>query len=936
MLNKLKLSGLVLFLLIFAGDLRAANYTVVSLGDAGADFPHSKKGMADISIHEGFVPLDLTVDTSADNGALTACTTAAGDCSLRGAIARANTNPDDDTINIPGGGLFVLTGGELIIENSGALIISGSGALNLTISAHYNSRIFYVNPNANLTLNNMTLSGGNGTGASFSGFGGAITNLQGNLTVNNSVIRDSYASISGGGISGNGAATLNNTTIADNAALSGGGIEVGGGGSLNLTNSTVSGNTAQTTDGGGIYSQSATTIRNSTITNNRANGTGGGIFRATSVTVSLGNTIIAGNNAPTAADFNGTLTSLGYNLIGTTNGATITGDTTGNVINPNPSLAPLALYGGVTPTHALLPNSSAINVGTATNAPTTDQRGRARIGATDIGASEAGATLTVTNTADSGAGSLRAAVAAANGTTQDETITFNIPSNDAGCVNGVCTIALTSGQLTIDAATTAGALLIVNPTGAGNLQLTRNDTGRGFLTSGELALVGLTVRNTRDQDSLPGGGVNQSGGTLSVVNSTFTANFSSNSQAGSGIFSSATVYLNGATISNSSATFAGAVRSTSQLYAVNSTISGNQSGAAGGLLLQGFSVLHRTTISGNLATGNNNGGGLFQFGGVSLLVNCTVTNNRAGFSGGGINVVSGQAQLRNTIAAGNTSGNNAQTDIGINSGASVLSLGNNLIGNTNTFQPVAWITSGAKADLLNQPGRLAPLGFYGGLTQTHALLSTSAAVNAAASDTSSGIDQRGVNRIGASDIGAFELNNSTNGGNYSANLSGGIQFFPYNYVITPNNGAFTYSVTGGSLPPGLNLTTALAPNAVVALSGFPTQGGTFNFTVTATDGVNSSVTDYTLQIIPTTSANASVSGRIFDREGNGLRNAMVLLFDANGNSRTVQTGSFGVFRFEDVTAGQTYIVQVVSRRFSFAPQSVFVTGDVTELTFTAQ
>ncbi len=899
----------------------------------GAGFPRIKGGTVDIGAYEGFVPLNLTVDTSADTGALTACTTAAGDCSLRGAIARANANPDDDTINIPGGGLYVLSNGELIIQNNGALIINGPGALNMTLSAHYNSRIFYVNPNANLTLNNLTLSGGNGTGASFSGFGGAITNLQGNLTVNNSVIRDSYAANDGGGVSGNGATTLNNTTIADNSAVSGGGIETGSGGSLNMTNCTVSGNTARTSNGGGIFTLATATIRNSTITNNRApNGSGGGISRAASVTVSLGNTIIAGNNASSATDFNGILTSLGYNLIGTMNGATITGDTTGNIINANPSLAPLALYGGVTPTHAPLPDSPAINAGTATNAPTTDQRGRARLGTTDIGSSEAGATLTVINTADSGAGSLREAVAAANSTMQDETITFAIPLNDAGCVNGVCTIALTSGQLTIGAAATAGALLIANPTGTGNLQLTRNDTGRGFLTSGELALVGLTVRNTRDQDSLGGGGVHQSGGTLAVVNSTFNANFSSDAQAGSAIFSSATVYLNGSTISNNSAAFGGAIRSTSQLYAVNSTISDNQSGAAGGLLLQGISFLHRTTISGNHATLNNNGGGLFQFGGVSLLVNCTVTNNRAGFSAGGIFVGSGQVTLRNTIVADNTNGSN-QPDIGVNGGASVLSLGNNLIGNTNTFQPVSWITSGAKADILNQPGRLAPLGFYGGQTQTHALLSPSAAINAA--DTSSGIDQRGANRVGTADIGAFELNNMANGGNYIADLPNGTQAVNYNFTLAPNNGAFTYSVTGGSLPMGLNLTTSVAPNAVVALTGTPMQSGTFDFRVTATDGTNSNITNYRLNILPPTSAGVSIGGRVITADGRGIRNAIVVLTLQNGETLQTRTGTFGYFRFDDIEAGQTVVVSVISKRFTFVPQVVSVAENIDDLNFVA-
>lgn len=54
----------------------------------------------------------------------------------------------------------------------------------------------------------------------------------------------------------------------------------------------------------------------------------------------------------------------------------------------NPGLAPLGNYGGPTQTVALLPGSPAIDAGTSTGAPATDQRGARRVGAVDIGAFE--------------------------------------------------------------------------------------------------------------------------------------------------------------------------------------------------------------------------------------------------------------------------------------------------------------------------------------------------------------------------------------------------------------------------------------------------------------------------------------------------------------------------------------------------------------------
>src|SRR5258708_25102994 len=75
---------------------------------------------------------------------------------------------------------------------------------------------------------------------------------------------------------------------------------------------------------------------------------GGGVMNYAG-TVNCQNTIIAGNfatrppGATVAAgpDFFGTLTSQGYNLIGTTQDTVIVGITTGNLLNIDPLLGPL-------------------------------------------------------------------------------------------------------------------------------------------------------------------------------------------------------------------------------------------------------------------------------------------------------------------------------------------------------------------------------------------------------------------------------------------------------------------------------------------------------------------------------------------------------------------------------------------------------------------
>ena len=67
-----------------------------------------------------------------------------------------------------------------------------------------------------------------------------------------------------------------------------------------------------------------------------------------------------------ASDIGGPWLSGGYNLIGSSSGMTITGDTATNILDVDPLLAPLADNGGPTPTHALLPGSPAIDAGNPT------------------------------------------------------------------------------------------------------------------------------------------------------------------------------------------------------------------------------------------------------------------------------------------------------------------------------------------------------------------------------------------------------------------------------------------------------------------------------------------------------------------------------------------------------------------------------------------
>ncbi|MBV9242369.1 MAG: carboxypeptidase regulatory-like domain-containing protein [Acidobacteria bacterium] len=71
-----------------------------------------------------------------------------------------------------------------------------------------------------------------------------------------------------------------------------------------------------------------------------------------------------------------------------------------------------------------------------------------------------------------------------------------------------------------------------------------------------------------------------------------------------------------------------------------------------------------------------------------------------------------------------------------------------------------------------------------------------------------------------------------------------------------------------------------------------------------------------------TAPEVSLSGHVTTPDGIGLRNATVVITDADGVSRSVVTSSFGTFSFEGLTSGLTYIITVESRRYRFAPKLV--------------
>lgn len=384
------------------------------------------------------------------------------------------------------------------------------------------------------------------------------------------------------------------------------------------------------------------------------------------------------------------------------------------------------------------------------------------------------ATITVTNTTDSGAGSLRQAVTDANETPDNDTINFDIPLNDPNCdSSGVCTITLTSGVITVQSA--GGNLTIANHTGAGKLLISGNNINRIFEVAlgGDLTLDGLTITHGHSGPTTGGnifGVVRNFRGTLTIMNAVLTQNSGEFAVTTEAFGAAGVLNVTNTTVSNNTGQgilFTNSITNGGILNIANSTISNNTAtiGNGGGIYFLGDQLrITNSTISGN---SNEAGAGVFVGalgGGPFVITNCTVTANTATSGGGGIEVFHANLNLRNTIVSGNTSSGNP-LDIRFNDGLGT-SLGNNLIGTSVNlgFGMGQWLAS----DMLNQNARLAPLGNYGGATQTHALLPNSLAIDAGnncvltangCGDNNPAVptDQRGAVRVRTVDIGAFEL-----------------------------------------------------------------------------------------------------------------------------------------------------------------------------------
>ncbi len=701
-------------------------------------------------------------------------------------------------LQVDGGVTAVISG---LTITGGSTLYSGGGLFN----------------QGTTTLTGCTIVGNRS--ASPIGFtGGAGVANRNNLTLDHCLIRENTAAGDGGGLLNFGIAELVDCTVSGNsAAVHGGGISNYSRGSVTVIRSTISDNSGSR--GGGVCNLSYATLIDCTISGNSAQ-YGGGLIGAYGAATVLTACTISGNSAsirsggaynsgsswyPSRMSFSDTIVAgntgvigqpddIGgdrasavtgsYNLIGTGGSGGIVDGSEGNIVLTSLEglgLAPLANNGGPTETMALMRGSRAILAGITIAGITTDQRGQPLDAPVcDIGAFQTQiARIVVTSTADDGStGTLRWAVEQANSASVLTTIDVELGAEPA-------VITLTQGQLELT--NTMAPVVIVGGPGQGSVTINGNNTSRVFHVDMGVTATFTRLMITGGATSGSGGGIyNQ--GTATFSDCTIAGNTSTASAffaGGGGIFSSPTalltlerclisenatteqgggvfIYLGRAAViectisGNSAAGSGGGLFGYSTDFAIkSSTVSGNYAREGGGVYNDYKATLTNCTISGNRA---QFAAGVEAFGTTNLTA-CTISGNVASQGGGGINndgtaTYTATTTLTDTIVAGNFGSAGLPDDISGNQPAGVNG-SYNLIGTGGS----GGIAQGADGNIVLTDLallRLAPLGNYGGITQTMALLPGSPALGTGTLASGVSFDERGEPMSGSPDIGAFQ------------------------------------------------------------------------------------------------------------------------------------------------------------------------------------
>jgi hypothetical protein len=589
----------------------------------------------------------LDVDRLDDDPTATACTAAANDCSLRGAVLAANSLAGPDTITIPAGTYTLTAGSELSLTSEITLVGAGAATTIVQASSTYDTathRVMSISSGAIVSISGLTIRYGRTTE------GGGIYNNGGVLTIQDgSVIVNGSASQRGGGVYNNGGVlTIQDGVIIYDSVASqnGGGIYNTNGGQVIVTGagtvigSATYGESNESDYGGGIYNTgngSLVRIENgAAIVHNVADFNGGGIYNANGaqVIVTGVGTVIGGSfevvDEGNSAYYDGAgiYNTDSGSLVRIENGAQVSANVCtsagGGIFNGNGGQVIVTGAGTAIGGDIEFEDNICLEGG----------GGIANVGADSTIRIENGAIVS---------GNRGAGIANAEGqvTVTDPGTTIGGDTPDEA--NEGTGIENYSGQVTVQngAAVSGNLYRGITSQAGGHVTLSSgaivSGNAGGIVSGGGTLIIqggSVVAGNTATQ----GGGIyNLDGGQVTITGAGTiiggdTPEEANTADQGGGIYNeSGTVTLQD-----------------------NAAVSGNSGYAAGGIYNKGTLIVQgRAQLSGNMAT-SGYGGGIYNDQGSLTITDSTISNNFSYSYGGGIYTThTGTVTVTNTSFSGN-------------------------------------------------------------------------------------------------------------------------------------------------------------------------------------------------------------------------------------------------------------------------------------------
>lgn len=596
------------------------------------------------------------------------------------------------------------------------------------------------------------------------------------------------------------------------------------------------------------------------------------------------------------------------------------------------------------------------------------------------------ATFTVTNTNDSGSGSLRDAITQANNAAGADIINFSVPAastitpltplpqitdtvnigggtrvelngasaGDAGIglrinapncvVQGMAINRFRDSGIRIDGAgnntTIQGASIGTNL--AGNTAL--GNFNRGILivgTTGNL-IGGGGIPNIISGNAGTGISIT-AGGAATVIGNFIGTNAAGNADLGN--------TLQGVRIVDSSNSVIGG-----DTAAERNIISGNDSHGVAVIQTLTTTAAQNNLISGNYIGVDAGGNAEVPNSGSGVLLNGA--NNAVGGSSAAVrNIISGNrsngVSISTNFATGNVVSGN-YIGVGANGTTALGNRDNGVQISNNAVNNLIGGATAADGNVIGNNGDVDSTSARAGIyLDTSSSVGNSLRRNSIFNNTGLGIDLGAIgttaNDAGDPDTGANNQQNfpvvaraSTNGVRGTLDAQAGatytLDFFispasdgattaeGRTYVGSKTNvapGAFTFSTT---LPTGnfVTVTATAASSTVAPLAPTAAAGDTSEFSAPVLVQV-------------ATAAQVTVSGRVLTAAGRGIRAARVTITDQNGRTRSATTSAFGNYQFGQIEAGGTYILSVSSKgyRFKENTQVLNVSGDTGDVDFIA-